>query len=64
MKITLHKGGTRECRVEMDSISVPDLWHITRALKTGQLPTQKQIDMIEECWHLCHDLRRHIQENG
>ena len=55
------KGGTDEREVFVDDISVPDLWHIAMALP-GDLETGQQAYVLE-CWHLCHDLLRHIIDN-
>jgi hypothetical protein len=63
--ITLSKGGTAERTIDAQDIDVPDLWHIAMALKNGEvyLPhARTQVsEMVLECWHLCHDLKRHIQ---
>ncbi len=57
--ITLSKGGTKESQVEIDQIQIPDLWHIGQS---GNAINQRERKMILECWHLAHDLKRHIIE--
>lgn len=59
--ITRFKGGTREFQVDVEEIRIPNLWHIVKAMKREGYPDY-QIDAIEECWYLCHDLKRHIEE--
>ena len=58
--ITRAKGGTEEREVPVDEIEIPDLWHISLYLdeRTG---TGNPGPMVRECWHLCHDLLRHIR---
>lgn len=62
--ITRSKGGTGERQVDVNSILVPDLWHVAQAISTGRardvLP--RAGDSILECWSLCHDLLRHLRE--
>ncbi len=53
MKITLHKGGTGEKTVELESIQIPDLWHIAQA-QTNPDVRQK----ILTTWQLAHDLHK------
>ncbi len=47
--------GRRE--VELSQVQVPDAWHLARSLPSNDR------DMVLELWHLCHDLKRHIEEN-
>lgn len=54
MKVTLRLGDPKE--VEVKSINVKDLWHIAMAR-----PKDEQ-EMILDVWHLCHDLKRNLQE--
>lgn len=61
--ITRFKGGTRQYEASVDSLRIPDLWHIIQAMKKEGYPIH-QIEAIEECWYLCHDLKRHIEELG
>ena len=65
-KVTLAKGGTEERVVRAGDIIIPDLWHIAEALiKTGQVADGPGCaDSILQCWHLCHDLKRHITDQG
>lgn len=56
--VTRHKGGTKEKRMRAGKIIVPDLWHV--ALRQVE---KEDKERILECWHLAHDLRRHICES-
>lgn len=68
--ITRAKGGTRECKVSVDDIHVPDLWHIAVKIETGEyeklLLSKKEkkyiAEQILDCWGLSHDLLRHVRE--
>ena len=53
--ITLAEGGTAERKIEIKNITVPDLWHIAMRLHG------RDQEMVLECWHLAHDMKRHIQ---
>lgn len=55
MKITLHKGGTEEKTVELESLQIPNLWHYRDDAK----PSREE---ILRCWHITHDLRRALIE--
>lgn len=59
--VTLSKGGSAERTVAAIDIQVPDLWHIAMHLKREG--AESQGEKVLECWHLCHDLLRHIQES-
>jgi hypothetical protein len=53
----------------IDGITVPDLWHLVQALEDGTLTRNKTIlakaaEEVLECWHLAHDMKRHLQSNG
>jgi hypothetical protein len=66
---TRAKGGTAECEEPINGITVPDLWHLAQALEDGNLTRNKTIlakaaEEVLECWHLAHDMKRHIQSNG
>lgn len=54
------KGGTDERQEKIGSITIPDLWHIANS---GQLSPEES-EAVLECWNLCHDLRKHIQEQA
>ena len=60
-RITLAKGGTAERVVDIKELQVPDLWHIGMELKDGCTGPCAG-DRVLECWHLCHDLLRHIRD--
>ena len=62
MKITRAKGGELERDVDINDVQIPDLWHMAMWLKENKMVLWAE--MALECWHLCHDLRRHIQEGG
>lgn len=59
--ITRAKGGTGEREVEIATLQVPDLWHVASFLK-DKGHTDASLAVLE-CWHLCHDLLRHIRES-
>ncbi len=66
---TRSKGGTAEREEPINGITVPDLWHLAQALKDGNLTRNKTIlakaaEEVLECWHLAHDMRKHLQSNG
>ena len=50
------RGGKAEHVVNVDTIMVPDLWHLAMALHQ-----EDQKDVLE-CWHLCHDLLRAVKD--
>ncbi len=51
------KGGTRERRVSLASIKIPDLWHIANKIESI---TEKE--KVLEVWQLAHDLLRTLRE--
>ena len=57
--ITRSKGGTAEREEDIRLIVVPDLWHIAMSLNDDKKPIASE--MVLECWHLCHDLLKHIR---
>lgn len=61
--ITLSKGGTKERTVPIGKITIPNLWHIAQELKKMEMVCHDTTaaDYVLECWNLCHDLLRHIQ---
>ena len=59
--ITMAKGGTVERDVPLKEIEIPDLWHIAGRLKDGGTHIPRDADDVLECWHLCHDLLKHIK---
>ncbi len=65
-KLIRAKGGTGENTVDINSIQVPDLWHIAQYLK-GLKDKQMNAagDEILETWYLAHDMKRalHIGDN-
>lgn len=61
-QITLSKGGTKERTVDINSVEIPDLWHIAMRLRNQY--DDDSADKVLECWHRCHDMKRHIQESG
>lgn len=64
MKITLHKGGTAEKTVELESIQIPDLYKISEIpeLRRYSLGRRFASDLILECWHLCHAFKNELLE--
>lgn len=68
-QVTLNKGGTAEKVIDLSGHNIPDLWHIAdfvedEAVKLGNKALKIQADKIRECWHLAHDLKRHILEES
>jgi len=63
--VTLSKGGTKERTVPVSEIEIPDMWHISQAVRRTQeiALSQKAADLILEVWHLAHDLKKHIEES-
>jgi len=68
---TRSKGGTAEREEIISQIQVPDLWKIAELFQDKAnaiyLPTAARkaaADAILECWHLAHDMKRHLQSNG
>ncbi len=57
--VTLAKGGTAERTVAASDLNVPDLWNIAAAVDDSV--SKKAGDMVRECWHLAHDLLRHVR---
>jgi len=54
-EITLNKGGLNERTVALESLIIPDLWHIAASRKD-----EEERKKILECWHLAHDLKKHL----
>lgn len=63
--IILSKGGTNERTVEVSQIIIPDLWNIAHLpeLDGYTLGGKSATDLILECWHLAHDLKRALSED-
>lgn len=59
--ITRAKGGTKEKEVTLNSIHIPDLWHVAAYLNAVHM--EVSAELVKDCWHLCHDLLRHIKEH-
>ena len=51
--------GTDRQEVEVDKIQVPDLWHVAMYLKDNDMKTWGE--MVQDCWHLTHDLIQNIK---
>ncbi len=56
MEFTRSKGGIDERVVDANKTRVPDLWHIAMAAD------EEDKAMILECWYLCRDMLRTLQE--
>ena len=68
---TRAKGGTAECEEIISQIRVPDLWKVTELFQgksntfyMSKANREAVADAILECWHLAHDLRKHLQSNS
>jgi len=46
---------------DINSINVPDMWHLAMRLKDHGKDIDS--DMVLECWHLANDLKTHIATN-
>lgn len=57
-EIIRSKGGTKERKVTLDQIRVPDLWHIAH-----NQPDKESKETILECWRLAHDMLRTLRED-
>ena len=61
--VTLAKRGIAKATVDARTIHVPDLWHIAQTLRENPQYLGSQChEAVLDCWHLCHDLLQHIQE--
>lgn len=63
--VTRFPNGTNKHTVTAGEIEVPDLWHVAQRL--DQLAKQHDDVGLKvaaqralECWHLAHDLKKHI----
>ena len=68
---TRSKGGTAEREEIISQIQVPDLWKIAEIFQgksntvyLSKANREAVADAILECWHLAHDMRKHLQTNG
>ena len=68
---TRSKGGTAEREEIISQIQVPDLWKIAEIFQgksntayMSKANREAVADAILECWHLAHDMRKHLQANG
>ena len=73
---TRSKGGTAEREEIISQIQVPDLWKIaeifqgkpnginSNTIYMSKANREAVADAILECWHLAHDMRKHLQTNG
>ena len=68
---TRSKGGTAEREEIISQIQVPDLWKIaeifqgkSNTMYMSKANREAVADAILECWHLAHDMRKHLQSNG
>ena len=68
---TRAKGGTAEREEIISQIQVPDLWKIaelfqgkSNTIYMSKANREAVADAVLECWHLAHDMRKHLQTNG
>jgi len=68
---TRSKGGTAEREEIISQIQVPDLWKIaeifqgkSNTIYMSKANREAVADAILECWHLAHDMKRHLQSNS
>jgi hypothetical protein len=57
--LTIHAGGTGERQIPINSITVPDLWHVATRLREADNTQDAQLVM--DCWHLAHAMKDHLQ---
>jgi len=62
MEIIRAENGTHEHKAEVDMIEIPDLWHVAQSMRDNG--DTVAADMIEECWHLAHDMRGALRNIG
>ena len=64
-KVTLSKGGTHEKIIQISDLTIPDLFHIAQAIDQDGTVADGPgcAELILDCWHKCHSLKRHIEEN-
>ena len=60
-QIVRAKDGTKRHIQLVDEVKIPDLWHITMAMKEGRPMTEEDVAMVLETWCLCHDLLDHVK---
>ncbi len=65
--LTLHPGGTGEKELSINSLAIPDLWHVAqyhrdKAEAPAVEPWHKmQEHWILETWHLAHAMKERLQ---
>ena len=59
-KIIRAKGGTAERLEDINSLDIPDVWHV--AMRVAEAGDKRGSEMILECWYLAHDMRRALQQ--
>lgn len=60
--VTRAPNGSARREVPLDSIQVPDLWHVAERLQeTGDT---RGAELVREAWHLAHDLLRELRERS
>lgn len=57
--ITLSKGGSGERTEKLETLQIPDCYCIVQTIKKCDPVAGK---MLNDCWHLAHDLKRHALE--
>lgn len=58
--ITRAKGGTKERKVRVDKIKIPDVWTVVHRADNDINAHDKEL--LVDCWHLTHDLLRAVKE--
>ena len=61
MRIIRSKGGSEQREVEVSEIQIPDLWHVAVMLEK-EFQMKGAAGQVLECWYLCHDMLRTLQE--
>lgn len=61
-KIRRAVGGSKERNVQIRDLIVPDAWHV--ACRMQDLGMKRDAKVVLECWTLCIDMWRHLQEQA
>ena len=56
--VTLNEGGTKECKVPVSEIQIPDVFGIFKTLRKSH---PEMADRVLEVWDLAHDFKNHIE---
>lgn len=57
--ITLSKGGSGERTEKLETLQIPDCYCLAQTIRRSDPVAGK---MLNDCWHIAHDLKRHALE--